>query len=244
MLTIFIIWFFQPEVFAKNLVLKMNAPFPEKSLEGKFWQEKSLQMKKNNIEIEWLWLQPEKVALESLAKGKTDGVILSGPILTALSPTIRGNEKPYAYSEKTDSDLFLQNNKKAIAKELLQYDLVDWIQFYMEPIFIYSRKDFGKKINFENLKIWVWPSDVIFKDWIVAQKAKPVSFPLRDVLTKLKSGEIDMVYGIDSAIKRLEWNSKASFKSDRPVAHAYGHWLLREKKYLQLPPAARELKFN
>ena len=103
--------------------------------------------------------------------------------------------------------------------------------FWVEPIFIYTKKDLPKDNKFEGLKIWLWPGDAVFKDWIAKQKAKEVPAQPPEVLTKLEKNEIEVVYGIDSAVKRMNWQKLAKFKSEKPVSYAYGFLLVRKKVF-------------
>ncbi len=243
-LLVFTLWsFFQSSTLLaeKPINLKISVPFPENSPEAAFWLEAAKKWKKQSIDIEWSWLQVEKISLESLAKEKTDGVILIGPALVALSKTFSEVERPYAYATKDEADKFLQKNNSVITSELENYGVCPWVRFYVGEVYLYGRKNFEK--DYKGAKIWQWGQNSPFKDWIIEKKAVVVLANSQQVLEKLEKGEIDLVYGLETAVERMRWQKVASFKSQKPIAHAFGYLLLRTKLYATLPKSSKNLKF-
>ena len=242
MLTLIALFFSHADLFAKSTVLKISTPFPEKSAEAETWKVDAKKVLKKDLKIDWNWSQPEKLALEALSKEKIDGIIISGPSLNAMSKTASMIEKPYLYPQKDDAAKFLQKNKKIIESELSNYGLYPWRQFYIAPVYFYAKKDFEKTKDFSNVKIWLWSAASPVKNWIDEQKAKAVSSPPQKVLEKLKNGEIEMVFGIESAVERLDWAKQATFKSKTAIAQAFGYILIRKKIYDKFSKSQQDIE--
>ncbi len=142
-------------------------------------------------------------------------------------PLIMRSDKEYDYMIEQVGNEFVKKFKE------LGYSHLCWTE--TGPIYIYSKKSIASEDDIRNAKAFVLQGDKITEMLFKEIKATPIPVQTSDILTSLKTGQIDTVFSPPYGLIAMQWHSSISFVTDFPMTFMLGSIMVNNKLFDSMP---------
>lgn len=103
------------------------------------------------------------------------------------------------------------------------------------PIYIYSKKIINSEESLRGAKAFVLPGDKISEMLFKEVKATPIPVQTSDILTSLKTGQIDTVFSPPYGLIAMQWYTNVNYASDFIVTFMIGSIMVDNKMFESMP---------
>ncbi len=123
--------------------------------------------------------------------------------------------------------------------EELDYILLGWGDLGFT--YLFSKKPIRTQTDLKKTRLWACDINPIAEAFAAESGKDPILAPIGNVLSKLKSNEIETVYASPYACLALGWHAHVKYMSDLSLAPGVGATIMRKKRYDSLPERDRKL---
>lgn len=115
----------------------------------------------------------------------------------------------------------------------LGYTHLSWTE--TGSIYIYSKKPIDSEEGVRNSKAFVLPGDTITEALFKEIKATPIPVQTSDILTSLKTGQLDTVFSPPYGLIAMQWHSNVNYVTDFPMTFMLGSVMVDNKLFDSMP---------
>jgi TRAP-type transport system periplasmic protein len=178
----------------------------------------------------------EKDVIRKMRIGQLHAGGFTGVGLGLIQPDARVLDLPYLFRDSDEADLILEEMFDDFAGrfEKKGYILLGWAEVGF--VHFFTKKPVRSLDDLKSQKMWIWEGDPLAKAYFDALNLHPVPLALPDVLTSFQTGLINAAYASPYGASVLQWQSRVSFISERPMANASGAVLMTKAAFKKLSP--------
>jgi TRAP-type C4-dicarboxylate transport system substrate-binding protein len=172
-----------------------------------------------------------------ISNHQLDGAVLSAKSLTDISPSFRSLEIPFNFlSNDIEANKSFLGIRKLIEADFSSHQLKSLAIFSMGPIYLLSSFKISNLIDLKKATIWYSDDDFLIAKLLDSLKVKSVKADIADVYEGLDNKKIDTVYAPPVGLLALQWNTKARFLIDLPIAYTFGSLVFDQKIWNKINP--------
>lgn len=113
------------------------------------------------------------------------------------------------------------------------YTLLCWTE--TGPIYIYSKRAIDSEEGIRSARAFVLPGDRITEMLFREVRATPIPLQTSDILTSLRTGQIDTVFSPPYGLIAMQWHSNVSFVTDFPMTFMLGSIMVSNRLFDSMP---------
>lgn len=148
-------------------------------------------------------------------------------------PLTLRNQDEYDYLVEKKSKFFEDEFKKR------GYKFLCWTE--TGPIYIYSKKQVNTIPALQNSKPYILPGDIISEMLFKECKTTPIPVQISDILTSLKTGQIDTVFSPPYALLAMQWAPNVTYATDFIITFMVGSVMVDAKIFDSMPKEYQDL---
>lgn len=148
-------------------------------------------------------------------------------------PLTLRNQNEYDYLVEKKGKFFEDEFKKR------GYKFLCWTE--TGPIYIYSKKQVNTISALQNSKPYILPGDIISEMLFKECKTTPIPVQISDILTSLKTGQIDTVFSPPYALLAMQWAPSVTYATDFIITFMIGSVMVDAKMFDSMPKEYRNL---
>jgi TRAP-type C4-dicarboxylate transport system substrate-binding protein len=142
-------------------------------------------------------------------------------------PLTLRNQEEYDYLVEKKGKFFEDEFKKR------GYKFLCWTE--TGPIYIYSKKQVNTIPTLQTSKPYILPGDIISEVLLKELKTTPIPVQISDILTSLKTGQIDTVFSPPYALLAMQWAPSVSYATDFIITFMVGSVMVDVKMFESMP---------
>ena len=148
-------------------------------------------------------------------------------------PLTLRNQNEYDYLVEKKGKFFEDEFKKR------GYKFLCWTE--TGPIYIYSKKQVNTISALQNSKPYILPGDIISEMLFKECKTTPIPVQISDILTSLKTGQIDTVFSPPYALLAMQWAPSVTYATDFIITFMIGSVMVDAKMFDSMPKEYQNL---
>ncbi len=179
----------------------------------------------------------EKDVIRKIRIGQLHGGGFTGVGLGLIQPQSRVLDLPFLFRSPAEVDTVLEGLFGTFSTLFEEKDfvLLGWAEVGF--VHFFTREPVRSLADLSQQKLWIWEGDPLAGAYFQELGLKPIPLALPDVLTSFQTGLINGAYASPYAASVLQWQSRARYVSDPPMACAAGAVLVSRKLWDQIPAA-------
>ncbi len=142
---------------------------------------------------------------------------------------------PLTIQDQEEYDYLVAKKGEFFEKEFQKrgYKFMGWTE--TGPIYIYSKKPITSEETLRGAKAFVLPGDNITEMLFKEVRATPIPVQTSDILTSLKTGQIDTVFSPPYGLIAMQWFTNVSYATDFIMAFMIGSVMVDNKLFESMP---------
>lgn len=178
----------------------------------------------------------EKDVIRKIRIGQLHGGGFTGVGMGLVEPQSRVLDLPYLFRDEDEADHVLEGIYDTMAARFDDkgYLLLGWAEVGF--VHFFTQNPVRSLDELKQQKMWIWEGDPLAGAYFDELGLKPVPLALPDVLTSFQTGLINGAYASPYGASVLQWQSRVSYVSDRPLADAAGAVLISNRILKKLSP--------
>lgn len=148
-------------------------------------------------------------------------------------PLTLRNQDEYDYLVEKKGKFFEDEFKKR------GYKFLCWTE--TGPIYIYSKKQVNTISALQNSKPYILPGDIISEMLFKECKTTPIPVQISDILTSLKTSQIDTVFSPPYALLAMQWAPSVTYATDFIITFMVGSVMVDAKMFDSMPKEYQDL---
>lgn len=148
---------------------------------------------------------------------------------------------PLTLRDQGEYDYLVEKKGKFFEDEFRKrgYKFLCWTE--TGPIYIYSKKQVNTIPALQNSKPYILPGDIISEMLFKELKTTPIPVQISDILTSLKTGQIDTVFSPPYALLAMQWAPSVTYATDFIITFMVGSVMVDAKMFESMPKEYQEL---
>ncbi len=183
----------------------------------------------------------EKVAVQKMKTGQLQGAAVTILGLSEIVPELTALNLPLVFSNQGQVAATRDAMYQHFSDKLWEsgFKVVSWgdAGFF----YLYSAQPIRSPEDLKKGKVWVWNSDPVFNELVLAAGAAPIPLGIQDVLSALNTGQVDTVLVAPIGLVSLQWYTKMKYQLSEPLTFVIGALLIDRKVWEQLTPEEQEV---
>ncbi len=188
-----------------------------------------------------MFAMEEKRQIDLMRKGQFDAVSLTAIGLGQVLEELFIFELPMLILTYDELDFVRTELTPEFSRRFAErnYILLGWGDLGFT--YLFSKQPIRTQTDLKRTRFWACDIDPIAEAFAAESGKDPVLAPIGNVLSLLKSNEIETVYASPYACLALQWHVHVKYMSDLILAPGVGATIMRKKRHDSLPEQDRKL---
>ena len=200
-----------------------------------------IQESNNQLRFALTFAMDEKRLIDLMRKGQLDAISVTAIGLGWVLEDLFIFQLPMLFTSYEELDYVREKLAPEFAQsfEEKNYVLLSWGDLGFT--YLFSKQPIRTQTDLKKTRFWVYDIDPIAEAFASESGKEPVLSPVGNVLSLLRNGDIETVYGPPYGCLALQWYPELNYMSDLILAAGVGATILNKRRYDMLSDGYKRL---